>query len=1244
MLIHRLSGLVVLALFLIASNAHAATYVVNTVGDEEDADVGDGICRTARGTCSLRAALQEAGESGSQDVIEFQILGDGPHTIVPHSALPPSMAVTINGLSQGGPDYFGAPLIQIDGEKSGQYASGLQLYVDSVIIGVSIYGFGMHSVLLSESQMVASYVGVHSDGQPAAFTRDTAVILGARSALGCPTVQSSPVCKLPVVIANNRRDGIEIIGNDVTIDHTYIGIGPDRETTMPNQGSAIRIPAVLGVAAHNAHLGGAYPNEIAHNGGSALQIIDLGVPSPSKIQVQQTAMYQNGGGAIVLGTQTTGFPLNDLGDDDVGPNTRLNTPYLKSVDLDEARGVWVLRGVSRARYLDVYLADSAPNDAPVLRSSRVFLTSIDLESENSTTGTEYYDVEGVGEDDARAFEVEVPTFVEGAALIALARDDSGNTSILSDAIDAPAFTLDSDGDGLPDALEIAWGLDPSDADTDGDSLLDGEEWGDGILPRDTDGDGVIDALDPDDDGDGLPTRFEIEAVGALIDLDGDGLPAWRDTDSDGDGLPDALEYSIAGASWDPDSGTQPPWNDVDSDGDGICDTPLVQSPDCEGGEDWNTNGIVDAGETDPYHPDTDRDGVCDGPLTTSKCNTPSDNCPLVPNPDQTDSVGDGVGDACRCDGDSCPMGWTQCWADVDGDGFTGTPVLMDGDVNCTEQEYAGRPMSAHSQGDCDDADATIHPDAIEICDGIDNNCDGLIDTQDPKVATLDPGLTGAVDQIVYEDHDHDGCGMADTDRYACALDDVGISTNTLDQDDTDGVCCGNGIKEEGEACDGEDIGDAVCPPGTYGRPICHNDPAHTEGNGTCTLAAHVGCIAYKTCYADLDGDGYTGTPRTVPAHRACESYATEGRPWTETYEGDCNDNPNDRCAPLTYPGAPELCDGCRNNCSATSSQPDGADESWYAEACELDGEVPACAVQGMVCGIEWNGNDQNFVQICGIAESEASVLYFEDADGDECGNPSVSKVVCEGDTPPSGWVRNAYDLDDTDGVCCGNGIVEHGETCDGGSVTCAQLGFASEETAPCAAHCDWDISMCDNALCGNGVVDATVGETCDPLTENADGNCRDNCTYCGDGVIQHLSGETCELVDPDCRESSCTYCGDGIVQIDDGEECEPRAADDGLCDYGETSCTYCAQNCRVEQGQTSYCGDGVVDEAAGEACDGEANCDNDCQWKGDRPSGEDAGCQCSNGPSAPLPWMLTCMVGALLLHLRRRRTYGHKSS
>lgn len=73
---------------------------------------------------------------------------------------------------------------------------------------------------------------------------------------------------------------------------------------------------------------------------------------------------------------------------------------------------------------------------------------------------------------------------------------------------------DSDDDGLPDGIEIAFGSDPNVADTDGDGLSDAEEHALGTEPKcaDTDGDGLNDsdekAMDcdpdsPDSDGDFL---------------------------------------------------------------------------------------------------------------------------------------------------------------------------------------------------------------------------------------------------------------------------------------------------------------------------------------------------------------------------------------------------------------------------------------------------------------------------------------------------------------------------------------------------------------------------------------------------------------------------------------------------------------------------------------------------------------------------------------------------------------------
>src|SRR5262249_44952465 len=75
--------------------------------------------------------------------------------------------------------------------------------------------------------------------------------------------------------------------------------------------------------------------------------------------------------------------------------------------------------------------------------------------------------------------------------------------------------------------------------------------------------------------------------------------------------------------------------------------------------------------------DTDGDGVIDL----------HDNCPTVSNPDQVDSDRNGVGDPCQ---------------DADGDGYTA-------DV------------------DCDDHNPAVHPGALEACDGLDDDCNGVVD-------------------------------------------------------------------------------------------------------------------------------------------------------------------------------------------------------------------------------------------------------------------------------------------------------------------------------------------------------------------------------------------------------------------------------------------------------------------------------------------------------------------------------------
>ncbi|MBA2557096.1 MAG: hypothetical protein H0V12_07125, partial [Chloroflexi bacterium] len=86
--------------------ASSMTFVVDATDDADDANYGDGLCATAAGACTLRAAIVEANWHAGPDRIEFAIPGTGVKAIKLSSALPiihdETGPVTIDGYSQPG--------------------------------------------------------------------------------------------------------------------------------------------------------------------------------------------------------------------------------------------------------------------------------------------------------------------------------------------------------------------------------------------------------------------------------------------------------------------------------------------------------------------------------------------------------------------------------------------------------------------------------------------------------------------------------------------------------------------------------------------------------------------------------------------------------------------------------------------------------------------------------------------------------------------------------------------------------------------------------------------------------------------------------------------------------------------------------------------------------------------------------------------------------------------------------------
>jgi hypothetical protein len=247
--------------------------------------------------------------------------------------------------------------------------------------------------------------------------------------------------------------------------------------------------------------------------------------------------------------------------------------------------------------------------------------------------------------------------------------------------------LDSDGDGVPDPLDICPGGDDN-VDSDGDGVPDFCDVCPGFNDAaDADGDGVPDGCDncvananptqTDSDGDAVGDACDICAGGNdNLDADGDGVPDFCDAcpgfddaaDADGDGVADGCDICPSGNdNLDADGDGVPNFCDVcpgfddaaDADGDGVpngCDICAggddAQDADgdgvpdfcdiCPGGDDAldaDGDGVPDFCDVCPGFDDAadgDGDGVPDG----------CDNCPSDFNPGQEDADNDDIGDAC----------------------------------------------------------------------------------------------------------------------------------------------------------------------------------------------------------------------------------------------------------------------------------------------------------------------------------------------------------------------------------------------------------------------------------------------------------------------------------------------------------------------------------------------------------------------------------------------------------------------
>jgi hypothetical protein len=307
---------------------------------------------------------------------------------------------------------------------------------------------------------------------------------------------------------------------------------------------------------------------------------------------------------------------------------------------------------------------------------------------------------------------------------------------------------------------------------------------------------------------------------------------------------------------------------------------------------------------------------------------------------------------------TAPLTW---YADTDGDLY-GDPVNTL--PACTQ------PVGyVADDNDCDDNDIDVNPDAVEICNGIDDDCDSNIDNV--------PVVT------YYTDIDGDGFGDPGSPVPVTCAATTGLVLNDDDCDDGDSGInpfATEVINGQDDNCDG--VIDNVGTPwyrdldgDTYGNPLVVLNSVmqpigYVADNSDCNDAsAAINSAATEVCntldddcngqidditpttyYVDVDQDGF-GDPSSgifvtcvVPPKYILDN-------------SDCDDGD-----PLIYPGANEFCNGQDDDC---------------------------------------NGQIDNGVLI----------TWYADADGDSYGNPAVSQISC---VAPFGYVNDNNDCDDTD--------------------------------------------------------------------------------------------------------------------------------------------------------------------------------------------------------------------------------------
>ena len=320
-----------------------------------------------------------------------------------------------------------------------------------------------------------------------------------------------------------------------------------------------------------------------------------------------------------------------------------------------------------------------------------------------------------------------------------------------------------------------------------------------------------------------------------------------------------------------------------------------------------------------WYLDRDGDGFGDTFSNQLACHAPDGYANFGGDCDDSDPVvHPGAVDSCdgrddNCDGFADDAASSSLWyADGDDDGVGGSSWI---------EACAAPPGFVDGSGDCDDSNDQVLPGGTEVCNGEDDDCDGVIDNNptDPNTWWIDGDGDG------YGDSEDDGLlaceagpNQVDNDDDCDDDDDLrhpGAAERCNQQDDDcDGLLSDDELDTDGDgwsACDGdcEALNPAVSPQAT-----------EQVADGI-----DQDCDGLESCYLDADGDGNGGVGTLLSTDLLCDGVNESDN------TGDCDDND----ATVTSNAAEVPYDGVDNDCD-TLTLDDDLDLDGYGFADDCD--------------------------------------------------------------------------------------------------------------------------------------------------------------------------------------------------------------------------------------------------------------------------------------------------------------------